>query len=75
MVSRSHQTFFSQTCSLNISGKIFDTMGVTGGGTFPRHVHQNLRKIIPRKEKRCLPKVVEMFEVLARMEKGDIFSI
>ena len=41
MVSRAHQAFyFSHTCSLNVSGKFFDTMGVPGGGTSPRQVHQ-----------------------------------
>ena len=40
MVLRSHQTFFfSQRCSLNVYGKVFDTMGIPGGGTFPRYAH------------------------------------
>ena len=48
MVARSHQAFyFSQTCSLNMSGKIFDTMGSPEGGTFPRHVHQKYQFFYP----------------------------
>ena len=44
IVVRSHQTFFfSQTCSLNKSGKIFDTMGVRGGGVhFPDMFIKNI---------------------------------
>ena len=76
MVSRSHQTFsFSQTCLLNMSGKILIPWGSLEGGIFPRHVHQNLRKFSPRKEKRCLSKVVKMCEVSARMEQVDNFPI
>ena len=41
--------YISQTCSLNKSGNIFDTMGVPGGVTFPRHVHKKHEtKFIPR---------------------------
>ena len=76
MVSRSHQTFsFSQTCSLNMPGKNLTPWWSPEGGTFPRHVHQNLRKFIPRKEKRCLPKVVEMCNASTRMEKVENFPI
>ena len=48
MVARSHQAFyFSQTCSLNMSGKFFDIMGSPEGGTFPRHVHQKFQFFYP----------------------------
>ena len=56
-------------------GKNLTPWGSVEGGTFPRHVNQNFRKLIARKEKRCLPKVVEMCEVSAWMEKVDNFPI
>ena len=71
MASRSHQAFFYWTCL----GKFLIPWGSQEGGTFPRHVHQNLRKFIPRKEKRCLPKVVEMCNASTRMEKVENFPI
>ena len=50
MVSRSHQAFyFSQTCSLNMSGKIFDTMVVPGEGYISQTCSSKTPKIfIPR---------------------------
>ena len=51
MVSRSHQAFyFSQTCSLNMSGKIFDTMGVPRGGYISQTCSSNFEIIYPPKE-------------------------
>ena len=52
MVSRSHQAFyFSQTCSLNKSGKISDTMGVPRGGYISQTCSSNFEKIYPPKGK------------------------
>ena len=46
MVSRSPQAFyFSQTCSLNMSGKLFDTMGVPREG----YISQTCSSKTPKK--------------------------
>ena len=50
MVSSSHQAYyFPQTCSLNLSGKIFDTMGVPRGGYISQTCSSKTpKKILPR---------------------------
>ena len=46
MVSRSHQAFyFSQ---MNMSVKFFGSMGVPGGGTIPRYLHQKDQLFFPK---------------------------
>ena len=52
MVSRTHQAFyFSQTCLLNMSGKIFDTMGVPRGWYISQTGSSNFEIIYPPKGK------------------------